>query len=449
MKILKRLLCLPLFLLFTLIVSGQNQKITGSITDASTGLPVEGVTVRLKGSHKTTVSDQNGDFTLLVKSSSNSIVTLSSIGYAERDVAVTEGQPLKISMVPVIIGLNEVVVVGYGKQRKVTSTAAVSTLDAKKIIASPVADVSNSLGGRVSGVLFKQTSGEPGYDNASIKIRGIGTMGNSNALVIIDGMERPLNSIDPHDIQSFSVLKDAASVAPYGLRGANGVLLITTKRGSDKDGKFFVSYDGKMGWSRPTMFPKELSGYEWGVLKNAGAIHDGTLPVYTDAELQKLKDGSDPDHYANENIMDRFFKTGKYNQQNVSVTGGNKNISLFGSLGYLDQTAMWGDVSNFKRYTVRTNIDFRVNDNAKLGFDFSGNYRDAHSPSLSSADIVGNMWRLNPTSPIFYSNGGAVGFVNRNPYQDLHSSGYYKENFYNTSVTLRYEQKSRQYPDSY
>ena len=144
---------------------------------------------------------------------------------------------------------------------------------------------------------------------------------------------------------------------------------------------------------------------------------------------------------ANENIMDRFFKTGKYNQQNVSVSGGNKNISMFGSLGYLDQSAIWGDVTNFKRYMIRANIDFRLNDDARLGLDVNGNFRDANFPSVPSADIVGNMWRLNPTSPIFYSNGGAVGFVNRNPYQDLHSSGYYKEEFYNTAITAHYEQK--------
>ncbi len=348
---------------------------------------------------------------------------------------------MKISLSQAVAGLTEVVVLGYGKQRKSTTTAAVSTLDPKRIVAVPVADLSNSIGGRVSGVLFKQVSGEPGYDNANIKIRGIGTLGNSNALIIIDGIERQLNSIDPHDIQSFSVLKDAASVAPYGLRGANGVILITTKRGSDKDGKFLVSYDGKIAWSRPTMFPKELSGYEWAALKNAGALHDGASPVYTDAELQKLRDGTDPDHYANENVMDRFFKTGKYNQQNISVSGGNKNISLFGSIGYVDQTAMWGDVTNFQRYMVRTNVDFRLNENTKLGMDVFANFRDAHYPSINSADIVGNMWRLSPISPIFYSNGGAVGFVNRNPYQDLHASGYYKENFYNTAISLRFEQK--------
>ena len=251
----------------------------------------------MKGTNKSTITDQNGDFNLSVKSISKIVLSISSVGYANQDIGITEGQPLNVALTQVVAGLNEVVVMGYGKQQKTTTTAAVSTLDAKRIVALPVADLSNNFAGRVSGVLSKQTTGEPGYDNANIRIRGIGTLGNSNALIIIDGVERQLNSIDPHDIQTVSVLKDAASVAPYGLRGANGVILVTTKRGSDKDGKFLVSYDGKLAWSRPTMFPKELSGYDWAVLKNAGALHDGAPAVYTDAELQKLKDGSDPDQY--------------------------------------------------------------------------------------------------------------------------------------------------------
>jgi len=418
----------------------QNRTITGTVTD-SAGQPLSAVSVTVKGAKNGTSTSQDGSFTLSIPPNASTLL-ISYVGYQSQEAAITSVSNVKVILLAAAQALNDVVVVAYGTQKKSSLTSAVSTVNAKEIVKVPVADVSNTIGGRVPGVIFKQSSGEPGYDNADIKIRGVSTIGNSSALVIIDGIERPLSYIDPHDIESFSILKDAASVAPYGLRGANGVILITTKRGSDKNGKVSMSYDGRMAWDHVTRMPKELSGYDWAAMKNAGAANDGVAAPYTDDALQKLKDGSDPDHYANENVTKDLFKTGKLQQHNLTVSGGSKNITFFGSLGYLDQSAIWGNVTNYKRYTLRANVDIRLSDYTKLSFDLNTAFRDAQYPGAGGAGfIIFGFWRLNPTNPIYYKNGKPAGYFERNPYLDLYQSGYSRENYYNQFVTLKLEQK--------
>ncbi len=427
---------------FMLAISGFAQSVhfTGKITD-STNQPISGVSVVIKGTKTGTSTNADGTFKLTSSSSSATLV-ITHVGYNTEEVQASSSGALSISLKTKSAGLDDIVVVAYGTQKKASLTSAVSSINAKELAKVPTADVSNAIGGRVPGVIFKQTSGEPGYNNADIKIRGVSTIGNANALVIVDGIERPLSYVDPHDIESFSVLKDAASVAPYGLRGANGVLLITTKRGSDKNGKIGLSYDGRMAWDKVTNMPKELTGYDWALMKNAGAANDGVAAPYTDDALKKLQDGSDPDHYANENVTKQLFKTGHLQQHNLSVSGGSKNISFFGSLGYTDQNAIWGNVTNYKRYTLRTNVDVRLSDYTKLGFDINAAFRDAQYPGSGSAGfIIFGFWRLNPTNPIYYSNGKPAGYFERNPYLDLYNSGYNDENFYSQFVTLKLEQK--------
>ena len=442
MRLSKRLLLAICLLVGPTIIFAQGRNIKGKVTDAANGTPIRGVTVTQKSSNKSTSTNEGGEFSLEVTTPGKTALVITHIGYINMEVSVGENENVSISLQPRANTQEEVVVVAYGSQKRSSLTSAVSTISPKKITEVPAADISNTIGGRAAGILVKQQSGEPGYDNATIRIRGIGTIGNADALVIVDGVERPLSSVDPHDVASFSILKDAASVAPYGVRGANGVLLITTKRGT-ASGKFNVAYDGKAGWTKPAILPKEVSSFEWATLKNEAARNEALAEPYDATALQKYKDGSDPDFYANENGVERLLKTGRLNQHNLSVNGGNQAISFFGSLSYVDQTAMWGDVTQMKKYTIRSNIDFRLSENTKASIDYTGIYRDANFPGAAGGPsfILFGLWRLNPTNPIFYTNGKPAGYFERNPYQDLYESGYYKEDFYSQYITLKLEQK--------
>lgn len=436
LKLLLWILCL---LLSTTLIFAQTRTITGKVTD-NTSAPVSGASVIVKNTEKGVLTAGDGTFKLNVPASAKTLI-VSSVGYIPLEVNITSSSQVFVSLKPQTSVLNEVVVVAYGTQKKSSLTAAVSSVSGKQLVNAPVADITNAVGGRLPGLIIKQGSGEPGYDNADIKIRGVSTIGNSNALVIVDGIERPISNIDPHDIESFTILKDAASVAPYGLRGANGVILVTTKRGNNS-GKFSLTYDGRYSWSKVTRQPKELSGYDWAVMKNAGAVNDGVAVPYSDDALTKLKDGSDPDHYANESVTKDLFKTAKMQEHNLSLIGGTKKVSVFSSLGYLDQGAIWGNVTDYKRYNFRTNVDVHISDNTKFGVDVSLSNRDAHYPGSGGAGyIIFGFWRLNPTNPIYYSNGDPAGYFERNPYLDLYKSGYTRENNYYQNLTLRFEQK--------
>lgn len=436
----RTLLTIIVLLIFSSAVFSQSKTIHGVVTD-STNQPLNSVSVTVKGSKTGTATNQDGVFDIVVPASAKQLV-ISYIGYDPQEIDISSSSDVRIILTGAQQALSDVVVVGYGTQRKTSVTAAVSTVSSKEIVQAPVSDVTNALAGRAPGIISKETSGEPGYGTADIKIRGVATIGNANALVIIDGVERPISFVDPHDIATFSVLKDAASVAPFGVRGANGVILITTKRGGNTDGRLSLSYDGRYSWDNVTNQPKELSGYDWAVMKNAGAVNDGVAAPYTNDALQKLKDGSDPDHYANEDVTKDLFKTGHLMQHNLNLSGGSKNINFFGSLGYLDQTAIWGDVTNYKRYNIRANVDAKLSDYTKIGFDFSSGYRDAQYPGAGSAGfIIFGFWRLNPTNPIYYSNGLPAGYFERNPYLDLYESGYYDEDDYSQFITFRFEQQ--------
>lgn len=442
MRIFTKILSGFILLILPLVSLSQTRQITGLIRDSTTKEPLPNVSIVVKGQKTGISSSPNGTFTL---SASGAGITLlvRSVGYKNKEIQVGEGSTaLNIFLSPSSETLGDVVVVAYGTQKRSSLTSAISTLNAKELEKVPVPDVSNAIGGRVAGVVFKQTSGEPGNNNANIKIRGVATIGNANALIMIDGIERPLSFVDPHDIESMSILKDAASVAPYGLRGANGVVLITTKRGSDTEGKVSINYDGRTAFERVTNQPEQLSGFEWATMKNVGAANEGVALPYNAEALRKLQDGSDPNKYANESVTKRLFKTGKLQQHSLTIAGGSKSVNFFGSLGYLDQSAIWGDVTNYQRYTLRANVDVRVSENTKISFDINSAYRKTNYPGAGNAGyLIFGFWRLNPTNPIYYTDGKPAGYFERNPYLDLYSSGYLKEDNYKQFITLKLDQK--------
>src|SRR5690606_9955831 len=242
------------------------------------------------------------------------------VGYHQTRLEVTERQPLVIRLAPSSEDLEEVVVIGYGTQKKTSLTAAVSTLKGDDIQSVPVANLSNTLGGRVAGVIVKQGSGEPGRDGSNIFIRGISSTGNSQPLLVVDGIPRDFTQLDPNNIETFTILKDAAAVAPYGVAGANGVILVTTKKG--KQGKPALTYNGYVGFQNPTVLPAYLSSYEEASLKNAAARNAGLPEPYSDYALQKFKDGSDPDAYPNHDVWNHIVsKNALLTNHNVELSG--------------------------------------------------------------------------------------------------------------------------------
>src|SRR5690606_21704925 len=250
--------------------------------------------IQVKGTNMGTSTDIDGQFTL-DDIDENAVLVVSYIGYQTQEVSVAGKSNLSIVLLSDSQLLDEVVVVGYGTQKKTSLTSAVSSIGGEEISSIPITNISNSIAGRLSGVITKQGSGEPGVDGSNIYIRGISTIGSTQPLLIVDGVPRNFQNLDPNSIETITVLKDAAAVAPYGVAGANGVILVTTKGG--KSGAAVINYNGYVGFQNPTYLPDLVNGYEYALLKNLAAESDGLLKPWSDDALQKFQDGSDPDRY--------------------------------------------------------------------------------------------------------------------------------------------------------
>ncbi|SHI58462.1 TonB-linked outer membrane protein, SusC/RagA family [Arenibacter nanhaiticus] len=437
----------PLLLLVWYSGNAQNSTVKGIILSSGDDMPLPGVSIVIKGTSKGVVSDFDGKFS--IDASSSDVLVFSYLGFSTKEIAVKNQKNITVVLEESSQALEEVVVLGYGTQKKTTLTASVSSVKGDELVDAPVASVANTLGGRLSGLLTTQSSGEPGFDETTFKVRGIGTTGNSDALVIIDGIERSITSINPRDIQTVTVLKDAASVAPYGLKGANGVVLITTKRGME--GKAEISLHSSYGFQTPTNLPEQLSSYEWASLKNIAFVNDGGDPTnvpFSEEDLTKFLDGTDINRYPNEDVMDQLIDSAPMASHGLTVTGGDDKFKYFGSLGYLTQEGVWGDATNFQRYNLSSNIDYQLSESTKFGIDVSASLRDVETPSIGAGQIIFGFWRLNSTNPIFYNNdkNTPAGYFERNPYLDINHSGYFRSNDYRYAFTIRLEQKIKEIP---
>ena len=287
-----KLLFVLLFCTSFNLYAQQPITVTGTVKD-SKGEPLPGVSVRIKDSQAGTTADVNGKYSIRLPNA-NATLVFSFIGFGSQEINVAGKTLIDVTMGDNATGLNEVVVLGFNQQQKKSSlTAAVSTVSGREILQSPTANTTNSLVGRVTGITAVQRSGAPGSDGATLNVRGQSTYNNSGAIVVVDGIERPnFGDIDPNEIENISVLKDAASTAVYGIRGANGVIVVTTKVG--RIGKPKVNYTGNFSLQGYTGIPKALNAYDNTRLINEGLRNEGLAPRWTDAELQKFKDGSNP-----------------------------------------------------------------------------------------------------------------------------------------------------------
>jgi len=411
----KRKLCTPflLLLLFTNAVYSQ-VVVRGTVRDASDNAPLAGVNITEINTNNATFSDQQGAFTLTVNSL-QSTLRFSFIGYQSQDIAINGQTQLTIALETAKHELDEIVVVGYGTQKKVNLTGAVQTLQLDSVVNAPVSNSAQLMYGRFSGVQLTQGNGLPGTDGSSINIRGLGTFGNSVPLVVIDGMQfdglAEFNRLAPADIESITVLKDASAGAIYGARGANGVIVITTKQGQAS--KFRVEYSNYVGVQRPTEMPKYLNAIDYANLINEKYQNeaDGKAfnPRYTEEQLQLIRDGSDPDRFANTDWAAEVLRDAPMQNHYLSLSGGNASTVYRISLGYLDQGAVVKGKFHMQRYNFRANVQSDVKDWLTVSNNFNGTFNKFVGPS-GGANVVSNMmysFRRNaPTIPAYYKHGG-------------------------------------------
>lgn len=331
----------------------SKKRVSGVIKDEN-GEPIIGATVKEKGSQNGAITDADGRFSF--EAAPGSTLQVTYVGYKPQEIKANDN--ISLNMATENETLNEVVVVGYGTQKKIDLTGSVAQIGSKELTSRPVANLSAGLQGLMPGITVTGTNGAPGLDGGSIRVRGVGTLNNASPYILVDGVETGnLSAIDPQDIASISVLKDAASAAIYGSKASNGVILITTKRG--ESGKPKVSYNGYFGLQNVTSLVDRLSSADYAEMYNLALTSEGKSARFSDEEIQKFRDGSDPEHYPNTDWYDLAYKTGIQHRHNVSASGGNEFVKYLASVGYLYQT---GVMDNAKReqFNARTNLDIVV-----------------------------------------------------------------------------------------
>ncbi len=433
----KRLTFMLLFGFFHLVVYGQNSKeITGTVVDQS-GIPLPGVSILVKGQSVGTTTNFDGEFSLKVSAAESTLV-FSYVGFISVEKAASNTTPLHVVMVEDVQSLDEVVVVGYGQQKKATVTGAISTLKGEELTKVPTSNLSTAVTGKLPGVVTIQTSGRPGSDAANIYIRGLSTWVDSSPLIIVDGIERTsFSQIDPNEVESISVLKDASSTAVYGVRGANGVILITTKRG--KENVQNISFTAELGGQRPVNIPHFLNSYEHLQLLKVAMINDGkdpsTEPLLSDESLEGFRLGQDPYRYPDIRWYQQVVKPLALMQKyNMNVSGGTKRIKYFVSMGYLNQSGMfkytdmhdrYNPDTYYKRFNFRSNLDFTINKYQELSVNISG--RSGEQNGFPNESNVFQTLIAKPPYlyPIFNPDGTyGASITEPNPVVKISNSGY-------------------------
>jgi TonB-linked SusC/RagA family outer membrane protein len=373
-----------IFTILLLFISANifAQNIKGVVTDEK-GEPVIGASIFEKGTKNGAITNYDGEFSMNL-TTKDAVLMISYVGFVKQDVKVGGKINLKIILAEDSKALEELVVVGYGVQKRSSVTGSVSSVGADKLEKLPTDNITNMLAGRVTGLVSRQTSGVPGENGSSIYIRGISTTGNSSPLILVDGVERDFSNLDPTEIENFTVLKDAASSAIYGVRGANGVILVTTKRGSKSD-KISVNYSGSLTSSVNANFPDFLTGTEYAYYHNKAKQLDGQPIQFDEKRIGYIQNGNDPEGiWGNTNWFDLIFKDyAAGTNQNLNVSGGTDKIKFFAGLSYLDQDGIVDNV-NFNRYNMRSNLDVKLRDNLSLKFDVSGRIENREQPGVSA-----------------------------------------------------------------
>lgn len=380
------------FLLMGLQEANAQTVISGKVTDMDNN-PMPGVNVVIKNTTLGTITDVEGNYNLTLEEGAENLL-FSFVGFLTEEITIGNQSIIDVQLVPDIQSLSEVVVVGYGTQRKQDLTGSVSTVKGEVLSTAPAPALSNSLAGKVTGVLAVQNSGQPGEDGADFFIRGKSSLGNNNPLVVIDGIPRDdWQRMDPNTIESLTVLKDAASAAVYGARASNGVILITTKRG--ETGKPQFSYTATFGSQSPTILPELMDAGQYAEYYTQASINSNTTIPYTEEQIQQYKDGTLPGTDWWGEVME---DNAPIQQHNLSVTGGTKDTKYFISMGALDQRGLH-PIFDFKRYNLRSNLDTKIGENFSIGLDIAGRIQQKTEPT--SDDVYLHLVQSKPTFPAY------------------------------------------------
>jgi len=425
---LKNVQCKVLLMTLTLFFAclaqdafSQQARIEGRVLD-ETGFGLPGASVLIMGTSIGSVTDLDGYFQLEVGNVESPVLRVSFIGYTSQEIAVNDQTTFTITLQQDMQSLSEVVIVGYGEQKKATLTGSVSQVDGRDLLNSPQPNISNSLAGRFSGLIATNRGGEPGYDGSSISIRGLATTGNNDVLVVVDGVPGQIGGLErlnPDDIESVSVLKDA-SAAIYGSRAANGVILITTKSG--KQGKPQISYSFNQGFSSPTRLPDMADAGTYAEIRNEIAYYNnrqnGLNQIYSQEEIGKFRDGSDPLNYPNTDwARESLQRYALQSQHNLNVRGGSESVNYFMSLGKTSQDGLYKNgATQFDQYSFRSNLDANITDRLNVGLSLSGRKEARQFPTEGAGFIFRSIYRAYPTIPAVYPNGlPSSGIENANP----------------------------------
>lgn len=397
----------------------QNVSLTGTVTD-ETNQPMPGVAVTVKGTTNGVITDASGKYS--IQGANNATLVFSLIGYQSQELQASSGLVINVKLQPVQTELNEVVVVGYGTQRRATVTGSVSQISGNEVAKSPAANVTSSLQGRLPGLIANQRNGQPGRDDPNILIRGTGTVpapgGNFNdllaanaPLIVIDGVPRDqLGRLNPADIETFTVLKDA-SAAIYGARAANGVILVTTKSGTRGKADFNFSYNYAL--NSPTKVPDVLDAatyaevYNEGVFYRAGRDLTKYTPQYSAAAIQKFRDGSDPVLFPNTNWTKEVLKPTSFQRNmNFQVNGGSDKTRYLVSFSNLEQNGNFrAEPTYYRQYNIRSKVDINLTDNLSVGVNISAILNERNYSSTNQNTNFVNILQANPTLVARYPNG--------------------------------------------
>jgi TonB-linked SusC/RagA family outer membrane protein len=412
----------------------QTIGLNGTVLD-SNNEPLPGVTVAVKGSTKASVTDIDGNYFINVPNK-NAVLVFSYIGYKQQEIRVGNQININVTMVEAAHTLDEVTVSAYGSQRKISVVGAISAIEPAKLQSGVSRSVSNNLAGQLAGVIGVQRTGEPGRDNSDIWIRGINTFqGFTSPLVLVDGIERSMNDMDPAEIESFSILKDASATAMYGVRGANGVILINTKRGAI--GKPRIDVRTEYAVSMPTQLPEYVDAVKYmQVMNSIVAENGGAIPPYSDEKILKTLYGYDPELYPNTNWLDIITKDiATTSRTNLTVSGGNEILryalvgSYFNEQGIIvrDPNQEWDSGVHLNRYNIRSNVDVNVTKTTLLRINIGGYLQDENRPPIgadnSVSGLISSAFRTPPIVPVIYQDG-KIPHDRENPWMDATQKGY-------------------------
>ena len=380
--------------------SPQNKEINGIVVD-NDGKPIAGATILVKGTNIGIVSDQDGAFKISVPANAIELL-VSFIGMKSQEVPITKAAKLKVILMEETQRVEEVVVVGYGIQKKASVVGSLTTISTEDLKQSPTANLSNALAGRLSGMIVTQYSGgEPGVDQSSILVRGTSTLGNKNPIVIVDGIERSFQYLSPDEVETLTVLKDASATAVYGVRGANGVILVTTRRGKPSE-RANVTFKVSSGISAPIKFPEYLGSADYAMLYNEANLNDNpntTKALFSQEQIANYRiakgDNSDGLGY-NINLFDYAFKPSMQQEYSLNIQGGTKTARYFVLVGYMKQNGNYKHTdegptntnARFNRYNFRSNIDINITDDFYIKLNLGGRIQNRIAPGTTAARLI-------------------------------------------------------------